>query len=210
MSITLSADDPRDYDWLKTAVSRWLHRSDLTSMIPDFIGLGEARIFREMRVQCMETQLSDTIASGVIAVPSDYVELIHARVDGSPTSPLTKKTSEWIYANYPTRSADGQPKFIAREGGSFIFGPYPDSTYSIKGLYYARLAPLSDGNTTNWLTENAPDLLLFAALCEAAPYLVKDDRVALWEAKYKNAKDAVQGEDKGEFFSGSPIAMTVR
>lgn len=198
------------YSELKTAVGSWLSRSDLTTYIPDFITLGEKRIYRDLRIRAMEASLSSTIASGVIAVPSGYVAMKYAYVNASPIVKLQRKDVEWIYQNYPTRSSDGQPKFFAREADNFIFGPYPDSTYTINGLYYKRLDALSDSNTTNWFTTNAPDLLMFAALCEAAPFLKADARIAVWENKYAMVKDSIQREDDQEDISGSPLMVTMR
>ena len=199
------------YSELQDVIKRRIKRGDdLDDYIPDYIRLAEARIYRELRVRAMETALSGTIASGVIAVPSGYVELKHARISGNSPSPLTRKSDEWIYANYPTRSADGQPKFIAREASNFIFGPYPDSTYTVSGIYYKRLDALSDSNTSNWLITDAPDLILWASLVEANVDLHNDERAAMWEQRYQDAKAAVQLEDNQEGFSGSPLAMTAR
>lgn len=198
------------YSQLKTDIASWLKRDDLTDEIPYFIRMAELRIYRKMRIRCMETALNGTIASGVIAIPSGYCALKFAYVNGSPTTPLERKDAEWIYNNYPTRSADGKPFYIAREGDNFIFGPYPDSAYTVKGVYYKRLDPLSDSNTTNWFTANAPDLLLYASLCEAAPFMLNDERVQLWETKLSVVAERVQREDDEEEFSGSPLAVTAR
>jgi hypothetical protein len=198
------------YSAIKTSVQAWLHSDDLTEMVPDFIRLAELRIYRKLRIRCMETALEDAIASGVVAVPSGYVELKYAYINGTPVGNLSKKDAEWIYYNYPTRSADGKPKYIARQADSFIFGPYPDSAYTVKGVYYKRLPALSANNETNWFTENAGDLLLYGALCEAAPYLVDDARIPVWEGKFGTLADRVQEEDDQEEFSGSPLATTVR
>ena len=196
------------YSTLQTAVSNRLHRTDLTSLIPDFIALGEARIYRDLRIRCMETALSSAIASGVIAVPTGYVELKHAYIDGSPSGKLTRKNADFIYFNYPTRSADGKPKYIAREADNFIFGPYPDSAYTVKGIYYKRLDALSDSNTTNWFITNAPDILLFAALYEAADHISNDAAMMKWDQRYKQVKDRIQSENDAEEFSGSPLSMS--
>jgi len=197
------------YTDLKTAVANWLHRSDLTTYVPDFIALGETRVYRELRIRAMEVALSQAIASGVIAIPSAYVELKHAYVDGSPVQILTRKNAAWIHENYPTRSSDGKPKFIASDAGNFIFGPFPDSTYTVKGTYYSRLTALSDSNTTNWFTTNSPGILLFAALSEAEPFLRNDPRIELWQAKYDQEKDGIMREERDEQFSGSPLTMSV-
>ena len=196
-----------DLTTLKAEVAGWLHRSDLTNEIPGFIQLAQFRIYRDLRIKQMETALSASIASGVIAVPAGYIEMKYAYIDGSPMRKLQRKDAEWIYHNYPTRSADAQPKFFAREATNFIFGPYPDSAYTVKGVYYKKLDDLA---TTNWLTTDAPDLILFATLCEAAPWLVDDPRIPTWEGRYNLAKERVQRQDDQEEFSGSPLAVTVR
>src|SRR3990167_10862264 len=196
------------YSELKTAVGNWLNRDDLTTYLADLVMLGEKKVYRDLRIRAMETALSSTIASGVIALPSDYVELKSAYVGGSPTQILERKTAEFLYTNYPTRSSGGKPKFIGREASNFIFGPYPDSTYTIKGVYYARLAALSDSNTTNWFTTNAPDILLFASLLEAEIFIKNDERIALWQAKYDQIASQLTAEDQREQFSGSTLRMT--
>ncbi len=201
------------YSTLKTAVGDWLARSDLTTVIDDFIDLAEARINRDLRVSAMETALSSAISSGVIAVPTGFLEFLTVYVDGSPTKRLEMKSAEWIYGNYPSRESDGKPSFIAREGSNFIFGPYPDSAYTIKGTYYAKLSPLGDGTggtvTSNFLITDAPDLILFGALVESAPYLVEDSRVSLWESRYQQALETANSRDRDGRFSGRmSIAMS--
>lgn len=197
-----------NYSDLKTSVANWINRDNLTSYIPDFIALGESRVYSELRLRAMETTLSSTIASGVIAVPPTYVEMKYAYVDGSPTQHLTRKTAPWIMENYPTRSSDGKPKFFAQDAGNFIFGPYPDSTYTIKGTYYARLAALSDSNTTNWFMTNAPGILLYAALLETEVFIKNDPRIEMWDAKYEEIKGILERQEKAEQFSGSPLSMS--
>lgn len=197
------------YAELKTAVSNWLTRDDLTAYIEDFISLCEARIYRDLRIRCMEASLSSAISSGVVAVPTGYKEMKFAYLDGSPTQKLSRKDEEWIYQNYPSRSSDGMPNFFAIEVDNFIFGPYPDSAYTMKGTYYKKLDALSESNTANWFTVNAPDLLLFGSLCEAEPFIKNDARLTLWNAKYELAKTRIQLEDSGENLSGS-ILMASR
>src|SRR5687767_15309237 len=102
------------YAELQTAVANWINRSDLTSYVPDLIMLGEKRIYRELRIRAMETALSSAISSGVLAVPSDYVDLKSARIDGTPVQPLTRKSVDSVYHKYPLRSSQGRPVVIAR------------------------------------------------------------------------------------------------
>jgi hypothetical protein len=153
----------------------------------------------------METALSDTIASGVIAVPADYLELKYAYINSTPIKNLQKATASQIYAQYPLRSSDAKPGYIARDGSNFIFGPYPDSTYQVKGIYYAK--PTTIATSTNALFTANPDLYLFAALCEATPYIKDDPRITLWEAKYAQILEDIRKEDANENASGGGMMV---
>jgi hypothetical protein len=193
------------YAELQTAVTNWLKRADLGSIIPDLIMLGEKRIFREIRVRSMETSLNSTIASGVIAVPADYLDLKSAYIDGAPITLLQRATVTSIYQQYPLRTSTNKPRLIAREGSNFIFGPYPDSTYTVKGIYYAE--PTTISSSANALFTDNPDLYLFASLLEAEPYMKNDARVTLWQAKYDQIKAQINSYEKDEMASGSGLQV---
>ena len=193
------------YAELQTAVKNWLHRSDLDTYIPDLITMGETRIMREVRARPMEASFTDTISSGTIALPSNYLELKYAYINRSPVQFLKRQKAQMLYEKYPTRSAAGLPKFIAREGSTFIFGPYPDGDYTVAGVYYQDIGPVSS-SAHSLFTEN-PDLYLFAALCEAEPFMKNDKRIVVWEAKYQKIKNDVNGLRDREDLSGSDLQM---
>lgn len=193
------------YSTLKTAMAGWLDRSDLTSTLDDFIDLAEAQIARDLRVSAMVSALDETIASGVITVPAGFLGFTSVYIDGSTTQPLRVTSADSIYRDYPLRSSDSKPKYIAQEGTSFIFGPYPDSAYNVKGGYYAKLSPLGDGTggtvTTNYLTDEAPDLLLFACLRESYRYLMDHEKAEYFNGLAGRALMEANERDKGARFS---------
>ena len=155
----------------------------------------------------METAFSGSISStGTLALPTSYIDLKFAYINTAPVQWMERKANIWIYQNYPLRSSDGKPKFISREGSNFIFGPYPDSQYSIAGVYYKNIGPLS--SSAHALFTNNPDLYLFASLAEAEPYLKNDARVALWKAKYNEIRDQVNQLADEEDISGSNLRIT--
>src|SRR5690348_14504070 len=164
------------YSGLQNSLASWLHRSDLTATIPDLITLADNRINNDLRHRAMETSQASTIASGVIAVPSNYIELKDAYISStSPYVNLDRKTANWIYDKYPNRVSDNTPRFIAREGSNFIFGPFPDANYVVTLVYYNRFASLS--SSVNSVFTSYPGLWLYGALLEAAPYLKDDKRI---------------------------------
>lgn len=194
------------YATLQTAVTDFLHRSDLGTVDIDLIDLAEKRIQREVRTPDMEAALSTTIASGVIAVPTDFLEWKAVYIDSDGAKRLQPKTWEWILQNYPTRSADGIPKFIARNVTNFEFGPYPLSTYDVKGTYYKRLTSVA--SSWNALATANPDLYLYASLSAASAYIQDDPRLPIWEQAYRETRDAINSEGKLQDISGAPLRMT--
>lgn len=206
--VLVSPSSSVNYSTLKSSIADWLHRSDLTSIIPDFIADGETRIYNDLRIRAMEEAYTDTVSGGAVDLPDRLLEWKNLYVNTSPIQKLDRKSAEWIYQYYPNRTGDGTPKFFAQDGATLIFAPYPNSNFEIKGVYYKRPESLSDSNMTNWFTENAADLLRYAALCEAALYIRDLAAVQVWEQKYEAIKQRLKNTERREAFSGSVLTMT--
>lgn len=193
---------------LKSTVEDYLDRSDIGDQVEAAITFAENRIYRDVRVADMETALSATTSSGVISVPSGYIEMKFMYIDTAPVQALQRKDLSFIYENFPTRSADAKPTFFAREGTNFIFGPFPDSDYAIKGIFYKKLTALSNSNNFNFIIGDFPEAILFGTLVECEPFLQNDERLVVWESKYQEAIKQIQAQDDAEALSGSPLAVT--
>jgi hypothetical protein len=189
---------------LENQVKSFLHRASILDAVgadntDDLIELGEKWIFRKARTPEMEATLSGQIDStGVLAVPTDYASLKHARISRTPTANLKMRPTRWILERYPLRSADGVPQFIGRDGSTFVFGPFPDSTYTVNGVYYAK--PTSVISSANSLFTTNPDLYLYAALAEANSFIKNNQWIALWVVKRDSILMDVNGEaDEGRY-----------
>lgn len=193
------------YSDLQTSVAGWLQRANLAAIIPDLIMLGEKRVLRTVRVRVMEEALNGTISNGVLTVPTDYLDLKFAYLDTTPAYPLKRVSGSQVYQQFPYRASVGKPQVIGRQGTDFIFGPYPDSDYTIKGIYYKK--PVSIQTEANELFLQNPDLYLFAALCEAAPYIKDDARIQLWESKLGTIIADMELEDSDEYGSGGGLEV---
>jgi hypothetical protein len=195
------------YSGLKTTLASWLVRSDLSTELDDFIDLAEERLSRDLRIRATEATLNVTIAGGVAALPSNYVQLKHVHISGDPIQPLEPKESTWIFDQFPTRTSNSKPRYIAEDGANFVFGPYPDSAYVLGGAYWSKPTALSSSNETNEWTDNCPDVLLWACLCETAPFLMNDERILVWEGKYEASKNRITRAEKKRTRKGSRIAL---
>ena len=62
------------YSDLKTTVANYLARSDLTSVIPDFIQLAEYRLQRDLRIRQMlvVATASTTAGDSTLGLPTDF------------------------------------------------------------------------------------------------------------------------------------------
>jgi hypothetical protein len=80
----------------------------------------------------------------------------------------------------------------------------PDATYTTELTYYAKLTKLSNSVTTNWLLTSSPDIYLYGALLQAAPYLQDDARIQVWSSLYDRAMSELQtADDRGASSGGA-------
>ena len=90
----------------------------------------------------------------------------------------------------PSPSTTGLPKYYTDFGDStFMLAPTPDSNYTFELHYFYRPASLTAGleNGTTWLSDNAPNALLYGSLVEAAVYLKNDSDIAVFQSKFSEA-----------------------
>ena len=76
------------YDELKASVADFLNRSDLTSVIPDFIKMAETDMNRKVRHWRMENRASATISAQYNALPTDFLEPIRAHIETGDYRPI--------------------------------------------------------------------------------------------------------------------------
>ena len=198
---------------LKDAVADWLDRSDLTARIPDFITLAEARLNRDLRIRPMEVRSSMETTSGqrYFNLPGGYLQMRNMQMNTNPITPLEYITPEMLDRLYGSDTT-GKPKAYTLIGDEIQLAPIPDSDYTVEMAFYEKFTALGDGTsgtvTSNWLTTNAPDVLLYGALLEAEPFIKNDERIGLWLNAYNGAVKKIQDADARDRHSGS--AMRIR
>ena len=174
------------YAELQSAVADWLNRTDLTSAITNFISLAEAEFQRTIRHRKMITRSDATIDSEYSATPADWYQSVSLVLKTDPVHPLEYVTNEAMNDLKATSSAVGKPNYYTHVGTEIQVFPAPDGTgYTGEVVYYAKIPPLTDSNTSNWLLDLAPDIYLYGTLVQSAPYLRDDERTGVWVSLYK-------------------------
>jgi len=197
-----------NYTELKTAVANWLDRDDLTERIPEFIALAEARFNRVLRLRSMETKETASTVAGQrnLALPASYIQMRNFQVNTSPLTTLSYVTPE-IYDRVWGGSTTGTPKFYTILANEVSFGPIPASVQEVEMLFYKKFDNLSVTTTTNWLITNAPDIYLYGTMLEAEPFIMNDERVALWAQALQEGISDLQEQDNKDRHSGSALRV---
>jgi len=191
---------------LKATIADYLNRDDLTAIIPSFITIAEAKFNRKLRTRQMIKRANGQIETAFFAYPSDWLQAKEFQLNTNPIVRLqfvTEAYGDELKANRYV--SIGQPAYYTITGTQLEFIPAPDSTYSAELTYYAKIPALSDANTSNWLLAYAPDLYLYGALLEAAPYLKDDERLAVWSQMYINSLGDIEVADQRASVSSTPL-----
>lgn len=178
---------------LKTSIADHLDRDDLTSHIPDFITLAESRHKRDIRIREMITRSNLTVNARQISLPSGFLEPITFRLTTTPLTVLQYVNYHEMNRNYDNTT--GKPSLFTISG-EIEFDKSPDTFYTGEMVYYKAETALSDSNTSNNILAVAPDAYLYAALAAAAPFLMDDPRIPVWNSFYKNAVDGLNELNK--------------
>ncbi len=200
------------YTGLKDAVADWLDRSDLTARIPDFIALAETRINRDLRIRPMEVRSTMTTTAGkrYFNLPGGYIQMRNIQLNTDTIKALEYITPEMLDRLYGG-SSSGLPRAYTLIGDEIQLAPIPDSAYTLEMAFYEKFTPLGDGTggtvTSNWLTKNAPDVLLYGALLEAEPFIKNDERIQVWLNAYGEAVSKIQSTDAKDRHSGSQMRV---
>jgi hypothetical protein len=197
------------YTDLQAAVASWLHRTDLTSVIPDFIALAESRISRDLRIrkQVLSTTLATVAGTQTVALPSDLLEIENIGVSSSnPARQLHYITPEIMDEKFPNGYYTDIPTAYTILGDSLVLGPTPDAVYTLAIDYYQKLTALST-TPTNWLLTNHPGIYLWGALAEAAPWIADEQQIAIYERKYAGEVKMLQDTDDTAVRSGSTMRV---
>jgi hypothetical protein len=193
------------YAELKTSIGDWLNRSDPTNAIPDFISLSEAQVERTLRTRQMIVRANAYFDAQYGAVPDNFLETKSLKLTSTnPETPLSFLSIDALDNEATKYTASAKPKFFGVVGGQFRLVPTPDSNYTTELTYYAKLTKLSNSVTTNWLLQSSPDIYLYGALLQAAPYLQDDARIPVWSSLYDRAMGELQtADDRGASSGGA-------
>tara|TARA_R100000664_G_scaffold12137_1_gene19551 strand:- start:1194 stop:1859 length:666 start_codon:yes stop_codon:yes gene_type:complete len=185
------------YGTLKTAIQDYLDNSEttFTNNLDNFIQTAEERILKAVQLPVFRKNVTGSVTASdtYLAAPDDFLAPYSlAVIDGSNNySYLLLKHVSWIRDYTPAVATTGEPLYYAIfDNDSFIVAPTPNSNYSVELHYYYRpnsLTTVSSSSQT-WLSENAPNAMLYGSLVEGAVFMKSDPQtIALYDSKFQEA-----------------------
>lgn len=179
-----------NYTELQTAIGSYLHRSDLTSQIPDFISIAEGKINRVSKLIHQETTDDVTMSTSndYNTLPTGFLELIDFyytdTLDQLQQIPMKTLGGLRTLSTSPTRP------FAFSVSDKMYYDATPDSAYTLKRTYVKGWDIA--GDDTNWLLTNHLGAYLYGALAEASPYIKNDARILTWKSLSQEILDELK------------------
>lgn len=205
------------YSGLVSAVTEWLARDNdatLVARIPDFITLAEAKFNRELRSVKMETRSTTTVDTTddepeFISLPSDFQTMRRIRLSSVTGKPRLEFLSgaQADEFRYGRDNVTAPPQYFTIVGDEIELLPTPDTNYTVEMVYRANVPAITSGNTTNWLLTLAPDLYLYGALLESAPYIQQDERIPVWALGMTSALEGLNKLSMDQAYGAGPLAI---
>lgn len=204
-----------NYTELLASAAGWLARDDLTTRLPDFVTLLEAKANRTLFHRKMETRATLTVDTLLtdpefLDLPDDFQTMRWARLSGVAGKPRLQFMTQTQLDDYrySRDNVAGQPGYFSISGDQMELAATPNEDFDVEILYRANVPPLVSAST-NWLLTAAPDFYLYGTLLEAMPYIQKDSRVTLWATGMQMAVDQLNLLSDRQSFDSGPTTVSL-
>ena len=189
-----------------------------TAILENIILNAQYRIMREIPIDADRLQQSGNLVVGQesINAPAGALFIRGIQVYDSnsaitgPNTWLEKKDVTYLQEYISSTASDkrGKPKYYSMYGGAtgntdttsgrMMLAPVPDDTYKFRVHYNKMPATLESDNTTNYISLNFPNGLLYCCLSETYGFLKGPiDMLTLYENKYKQEVQKFANEQVG-------------
>jgi len=201
------------YAQLKTAIQDYTENTETSFVtnLPTFIKNTEQRIFKLVDLELFRKNATSALSQNdpYLSVPSDYLASFSMSITNSSSKEfLLQKDVNFIQEYNPNASTTGVPKYYAFfDIDNFIVSPTPNANFAVELHYYYRPTSLTAGadSGTTWLSENAPNAMLYGSLVEAYTYMKgEQDMLTMYEKQFQEAlsriKDLAEARENSDAY----------
>jgi len=167
------------YAELKQAIQDYCENAETTFVnnLDTFIESAEERIVKNVQLQVFRRNqtASLTASNQYLNLPSDFLAPFSLSItNGTSKQMLLYKDVNFLQEYAPDSSETGVPKYYAFfDEDNILLAPTPDSNYAVQLHYFYRPASLTEQaeSGTTWLSENAPQAMLYGSLLAAYTFM---------------------------------------
>lgn len=201
------------YTQLQDAIKDFAENEETSFVnnLPVFIRSAEDRIFALVDLELFRKNATGTLTNNdpFLSVPSDYLASFSLQITTSGSEEfLLQKDVNFVQQYHLDFGSNAVPKYYAiYDVDNFILGPTPDQAYTVELHYYYRPSSLTAGagTGTSWLSENAPNALLYGSLVEAYTYMKGEaDMMQLYEQRFaqelQRLKDLAEARENSDAY----------
>lgn len=201
------------YAQLETAIQDFTENSETSFVnnLPVFIRGAEDRIFTLVDLELFRKNATAqlTIGDPYLSVPTDYLAPFSFQIVTTNYKEfLENKDVNFVQQYAVDAGINTTPKYYSVfDVNNFIVGPTPNLAYDVELHYYYRPASITAGaaSGTSWLSENAPNALLYGSLVEAYTYMKGEaDMLQLYEQRFaqevQRLKDLAEARENSDAY----------
>lgn len=172
------------------------------AVIDTFITMAENRILRDIDLDVFKQSAGASTAAGneYLASPTDLLthRYMYITINGEQVA-LGFRDPAFIKEYWPDASQTGEPKYYSVwDSSTFYLAPTPNAAYTIELGYIARPTQLSAANPNTWISDNAPEALLYACLVQAYSYTKGPlEMLQFFEQSYQQSIQSLGLEQQG-------------
>lgn len=187
------------YDSLISDIQLYAERTDppFIEQIPRFVMMAENRIASESKPFGFVRTVNGHLDGNVLVKPVRWRKTKSFSIlSGNNRQYLYNREYEFCRTYWPDSTKTAVPEYFADyDYEHFFIAATPDQQYAFEIQYYERPVPLSPSNQTNWLTQYAPQIIFYATMIEAMPFLKTSERIPEFQGLYDRALQAITKED---------------
>jgi hypothetical protein len=189
------------YNSLVTDLQAYLERTDANyvNQIPRIIMMAEWRIAADLKgLGYLQVQQGTfTPGNNTLAKPAYWRETVSFSYNnGTAIVPILPRSYEYARQFWPQVTGNAPPRFYSDyDFNNWMITPPPDQAYTFEVLSFVRIQPLDAVTQTNWITTNAPQVLLNACILESMYWLKNFPQAKVWEDTYLKSLSSINRED---------------
>jgi hypothetical protein len=207
-----------NYNSITTTALAYADRKDqpVIDMMSYFLLMVESRINRLLVIEDMSNRYrfpEPNPTDGRYELPADFsamqdIAIVNMTIPSSRMTLSLLNPEQMNTATNTTNVDNSKKHFYQVLGNQLIVQPVVvDGTSWLEIVYYGNIIPLNIINTTNWISDNHPDLYINGLVTEINAFVKDAEATNLWNTRFLQTIQELKDADELLVYSGTPLQV---